>query len=582
MPESYAHRSLSTVVPAEGGWRRRLRRAVLQALRVALLAAVVWLIHDQHRRYQTRQRADLERPLPLSLVRPFFPEAVRWGRRDAETGGRAVEGPDGRLLGYVLQTSPHCDDVIGYSGPTNTLIALDTHDRIVGLRILWSGDTPEHVETVRQNRRFFQAFLGRTRQQVLQMERPDAVSGATLTSYAVCEAVIERLGGKRPSFLFPEPIRVSEIRPFLPGARRLVPDPRTPRLLRVLDQHGRLLGFAGRTAPTTDDLIGYQGPVDTLFVTDAQGRIRGIAVRKSYETLEYVERVEEDEYFMSFFNGMTLSELARLDLQQAGMEGVSGATMTSVTMAEGLVRVAQELQRSLTVRRHSPSVRLTRSDWGTLAVVLAAAVVGLTRLRQYHWLRFTLQLVLVGYLGLVNGALLSQKLWVGWAQSGLPWKSNLEMVLLTAAALAVPLFSRRQLYCHFVCPHGAVQEWVTRVSPWRARLPGKASRALRLLPALLLLVVLLTALLHWPLDLADVEPFDAYLVGIGGPATLTLALVGLAGCLWVPMFYCRFGCPTGALLSYLRLNRRSDQLTVRDWTAALLFAVALAVRFWPS
>jgi polyferredoxin len=101
---------------------------------------------------------------------------------------------------------------------------------------------------------------------------------------------------------------------------------------------------------------------------------------------------------------------------------------------------------------------------------------------------------------------------------------------------------------------------------------------LEAVPALLLGVVLLTAMFHWPLDLASIEPFDAFFfLEIFGITSLVIAILGLLASAFVPMAYCRFGCPTGALLNHLRYNARSDRLTKRDAVAVILFLLATGI-----
>jgi polyferredoxin len=58
-------------------------------------------------------------------------------------------------------------------------------------------------------------------------------------------------------------------------------------------------------------------------------------------------------------------------------------------------------------------------------------------------------------------------------------------------------------------------------------------------------------LLHLPFSPVDIEPFDAWLWSIAGAATIVVAVAGLVASLFVPMAYCRFGCPTGAVLDYI-------------------------------
>jgi hypothetical protein len=61
---------------------------------------------------------------------------------------------------------------------------------------------------------------------------------------------------------------------------------------------------------------------------------------------------------------------------------------------------------------------------------------------------------------------------------------------------------------------------------------------------------------------------------VAGWATISIAVVGLAASLFIPLAYCRFGCPTGALLGFVRLNAHSDRWSHRDSLAAVLLLVA--------
>jgi NosR/NirI family transcriptional regulator, nitrous oxide reductase regulator len=147
------------------------------------------------------------------------------------------------------------------------------------------------------------------------------------------------------------------------------------------------------------------------------------------------------------------------------------------------------------------------------------------------------------------------------------------------AALVVPLTSKRQVYCHQLCPHGAVQQLVKRRIRCQPRIPRKAAAALSTIPGLLLGAALILAIRNEHFSLSDLEPFDAWLISITGWASLSIAIVGLAASLFVPMAYCRFGCPTGALLNYLRRNAASGRWNRRDSLAALLVVLG-AVAFW--
>jgi FAD:protein FMN transferase len=58
--------------------------------------------------------------------------------------------------------------------------------------------------------------------------------------------------------------------------------------------------------------------------------------------------------------------------------------------------------------------------------------------------------------------------------------------------------------------------------------------------------------------------------------------VSLVASSFVPMAYCRHGCPTGALLDHLRLHSRADRFSWRDGLLLGCLATAAAVHWWPA
>jgi NosR/NirI family transcriptional regulator, nitrous oxide reductase regulator len=78
-----------------------------------------------------------------------------------------------------------------------------------------------------------------------------------------------------------------------------------------------------------------------------------------------------------------------------------------------------------------------------------------------------------------------------------------------------------------------------------------------------------------------VEPFDAYLWKAAGWATISIAIGGLIASLFVPMAYCHYGCPTGALLNFVRKHGAKDRFGRREIAALLLVALAAGLS-WKS
>jgi len=80
-------------------------------------------------------------------------------------------------------------------------------------------------------------------------------------------------------------------------------------------------------------------------------------------------------------------------------------------------------------------------------------------------------------------------------------------------------------------------------------------------------------------DLNALEPFDAYVWRVAGIASLVIAITGLVASLFVPMAYCKYGCPTGALFKLLRSAGDHEQVGMREWLALACIA-AVAIWRW--
>jgi hypothetical protein len=385
------------------------------------------------------------------------------------------------------------------------------------------------------------------------------------------------------------PIRVEEARAFFPGADKLNADASERMGLWVLDRHGIRIGYVLRTSPMSDKIVGYSGPTDTLvaLTPDKQEpKVVGIKVRYSSDTKQHVADVVANDDFMGTWNGKSWDEIAGTDPRAAGIEGVSGASLTSMCIANGIRhRFEQSNQAAVASEKaaHEP-IHFRSSDYGLVAVIVIACLFSFTHLRSRVWLRRSFQLVLIGYVGLINGQILAQSLLAGWASTAVPWRAAPGLALLAAAALIVPWATRRQIYCSHICPHGAAQELVGRFTHrWLKRpprLPRGIEHGLRWLPPMLIALVLFVTMIHVPFDLAGIEPFDAYLIRNAGAATIAVAVAGLAAAAFVPMAYCRFGCPTGMVLSFVRSHGKADSFSRRDLAAGAIVLGVIALYLW--
>ncbi len=372
------------------------------------------------------------------------------------------------------------------------------------------------------------------------------------------------------------PMELAEAQRFLTNAASLKADHSPLAGLRVFDKDGVEIGYAVRTMPAASHIIGYAGTTDTLVVLGADGGVLGMNIRSSEDTRSHAEDVMLDWSFKKIWNGKVWAEVAEMDVKREGIEGVSGATMTSMAVAHGIVHRFALSQGRMAIQ----PVRWDMTDIGLAGAVLMGIWLTFSRQAGRGRARRWFQIFVLGYIGLVTGDLIAQSLLAGWARSAIAWRMAPGLALLFFASFLVPWVSRRPLYCQQLCPHGVAQEWILRVVPnrWHIGLPDGVHRGLLRLPALLLGLVVLVILLPVDFDLAGIEPFDAYVIGSAGVATAVVAVVGLIASVFVPKAYCRYGCPTGALLEFVRSHGAQDHIGTRDWMAGLILALVVAIK----
>ncbi|MEM9589162.1 MAG: FMN-binding protein, partial [Planctomycetota bacterium] len=414
---------------------------------------------------------DLSPPTVVSVKR-LLTNAFSIDSKPSSTGLWRVTDKLGRSLGWVARTLPHAAGVVGYRGPTEAILVLDDQKTVQGVAILNSRDTEEHVRAVENSGEYFRQFIGWTFEPKRTPEI-DGVSGATLTSLALAQGVLRRLGDAPGSLLFPDPITLSDARELYPSAVQVDGDP----CAVVRDNDGRTLGRLCRTGGAADAIIGYQGPTELLVAMDDQDRVTGLRIRHSFDNEPYVGYVRQEKYsFWPIFKSMTLTDLAGMDLEAEGVEGVSGATMTSMAVAQSLVQAAAVWQVEQTSEtpvaapesvgqslrswwtQWMTGVRVQPPDWACFAVLLLCAWLrpekgGRRRVKRAAWLCWVIVVI-----GLWSGNLVSMALIAGWSTEGIAWRLAPSLAAIYVVAFAWPPITKSNPYCSHLCPHGALQQ----------------------------------------------------------------------------------------------------------------------------
>ncbi len=377
-------------------------------------------------------------------------------------------------------------------------------------------------------------------------------------------------------------------------------DNQLPFLLECLDSSGTILGKIVRTGPLDDSVIGFQGPTEVILQVqdspvdrpnpessgDPMPIVIDAMLGQSFDNQPYVNYVKQERSFWKRFRNRPIDSLAALDFETEMIDGVSGATMTSMAVAETIRNASKkwiEIEEQLALAestKPAPSNGPTRqrklnrswTEWLTGGIALAALLWSRSRLRGRRWTRLAWQATMLVSIGWLSGNLLSLALLGGWTRGGIAWHFAPGLTILAIISIFAPAVLKGNVYCDHICPHGIIQQWIR---PRKSRkINPRLEAALRVSAVIFVVIALIAAIRPAWVNLAWFEPFDTYASGVLLSISATVWLASIVLARFKPMGYCRLACPTGRLLDYARRDASRYQLTILD---GALIAVVIGV-----
>lgn len=550
--------------------------------------------------------------LPIALM--VDPDVSTVEAIDGDPTAYKLFNSAGEDLGIVTQTSPHSDSIVGYAGPSNVLIVMNNDLIVQSVRLLRCPDTADHLRMVENKEKYWQQFIGWKWGETANVT-VDGVTGATLTSLAIAEAVAWRLSHPpgaasepvpqiRKSLRFSNPLSVDSLGRWFESVTDVRDEVAFPFLVECLDESGIKVGLVVRTGPLNDTVIGYQGPTevilqversapdsagdpgDALIVVDAM-------LGESFDNQPYVNYVKQERSFWKRFRNRSVESLAAMDFDAEMIDGVSGATMTSMAVAETIRNACRkwleiEREKTLAAAKETPladqpkdtmrrrTLNASWTEWLTGIIALAAIFWSRSRFRGRWGWRIAWQATVLISIGWLSGNLLSLALLGGWTRGGVAWHFAPGLAILAGVALLAPAIMKGNLYCDHICPHGILQQWIR---PRKGRnLTPILKVTMRISAVTFVLVALIAVVQPGIANLAWFEPFDAYATGVWMSLSAAIWGISLVLSRIIPMGYCRLACPTGRLLDYTRRDASRHQLTLAD---ATLLVGTLAVWLTP-
>lgn len=318
--------------------------------------------------------------------------------------------------------------------------------------------------------------------------------------------------------------------------------------------------FVVSTKPLAKDVQGYGGPVP-LKIHIKDGRVAAVEAEPNAESPDFFNRAKE---LLNHWQNKSVDEALAEEV-----DAVSGATFSSraiiANMQRGLAYAqkrgqwseegsvgALETSASPIVGSEDGSVGALETGASpivALIVVLLGAVVPLFyNNRRLHLVQLAVNVVV---LGLWTGTFVSYTLFMRIFAGGVSLSAIGALaapLLMLIVALIYPLAGRSGHYCANICPFGSVQELAGKLSRRKLRITPRVLKLLSVLRNLLWGVLMALLLTGTCTAWIDYELFTAFLYSSASVWVTVLAALFLVLSVWVPRPYCRFVCPTGALI----------------------------------
>ena len=311
------------------------------------------------------------------------------------------------------------------------------------------------------------------------------------------------------------------------------------------------------TKPLAKDVQGYGGPVP-LKIHIKDGRVAAVEAEPNAESPDFFNRAKE---LLNHWQNKSVDEALAEEV-----DAVSGATFSSkaiiANMQRGLAYAKQHGQWGEDGSVGALGTSASPIEGGSagaletsappivaLIVVLLGAIVPLFyNNRRLHLVQLAVNVVV---LGLWTGTFVSYTLFLRIFAGGVSLSAIGALaapLLMLIVALIYPLAGRSGHYCANICPFGSAQELAGKLSRRKLRITPRVLKLLSVLRNLLWGVLMALLLTGTCTAWIDYELFTAFLYSSASVWVIVLAALFIVLSVWVPRPYCRFVCPTGALI----------------------------------
>lgn len=118
--------------------------------------------------------------------------------------------------------------------------------------------------------------------------------------------------------------------------------------------------------------------------------------------------------------------------------------------------------------------------------------------------------------------------------------------------MAVALFLDKNIYCSYICPFGAAQEFLIKLKTKKIKISKNMVLLLKFIQKVVVIIFAISIVLNIDIKLSELEPFTIFLYKSVSITVLIMASLILAASAFIPKPWCAFLCPTGYAIRFFQ------------------------------
>lgn len=300
-------------------------------------------------------------------------------------------------------------------------------------------------------------------------------------------------------------------------------------------------------------VTGWGGPMTVAPVVTSTGVIKEVLIPEHRETPVFIDYILSSGFLSQFKGKLPDSPMEFGE----DIDGVSGATVSSAAISEGvrqgMAMASQELLKKPLVNPARPW-EVGRDEVLLLILYTVVLVCVYFKIRKA---RLPVLIFAFIFLGLMVNRPVSISNIAALLMGHVPdIRSNLFWWMLVPGSMSMVIVFRKNLYCSWLCPFGAIQELISKTGGMNIFVSKRIQKWLKTTAKAMAWLLLIFAFYTGNAANATVEPFATLFGLMGNSFQWYLVSITIGGSFLIPRFWCRFFCPAGVCYNKMAGVRR--------------------------